>query len=236
MKLAIATIFHGELGEQYKALTLSRMNAYAWKVGAHVVLGQVRTHYVADEFANVQYAKLSTMHEALESYDRVLWLDADVIVTDRAPNIFDIVPMMHWAGFDEAAVFLDRTDGWRERFHEVHRHMKDVCERDSLAIPDSRSMYFNCGVQLAHSSMRELYEPPDNPDNHPWGEQSRVNVRLHLRPEIPVYCLPECFNHMMWLSRSNYLKTAWFIHYCGAPIQSRIRLMKKDLQCMDPTR
>jgi hypothetical protein len=162
--------------------------------------------------------------DSLGRHDRVLWLDADVLVRPDCPDLFALVPPTHWAALDQAA-FCD--EGF---LHLCHRHMAEVCREEGLPVPDTRGRCFCAGVQLVPSSFAWLYAPRRRPSAHPWAEQSLVNVRLFLRPWSAVFSLPECFGRLAyWPLPRRHLDMTFLMHYAGPPSpEARLADMRRD--------
>ena len=88
MKSAIITICIGEKYEQLALLTHPTIQAYADKIGAEFIVIKDRI-YPAE--VPVGYEKLR-LGKYLETYDRIIFLDTDLIVRPDTPNLFDFVP------------------------------------------------------------------------------------------------------------------------------------------------
>lgn len=232
----IQTLAVGDYTQSLLDLSKPGMMHYAFRADADFQVCIVKYPHpeITDEFTQIQLTKLDLMRHALKDFDRVLWLDADVIVRPDAPDLFDLVPPTHWAGLDEGALF-EKHRIKEKCIDDVHDHMKQVCEEDGLLFPDTEGRYFNCGVQLAAQRHAFLYEPAKKPQNHGWAEQSRINVRLFLRRDVPIYYLPECWNRITYLETRNYQRTSYFVHYAWAPYSVRPGLMKRDLEIWKET-
>src|SRR5262245_34503117 len=87
---AVVTLAVGGKERQLLEVSGPSMAAYARRIGAdwHVIDGEpIQPAYpMEDKFR---------IHGFLTFYDRVLYLDADVMVGDDAPNLFDLVPETH---------------------------------------------------------------------------------------------------------------------------------------------
>jgi FkbM family methyltransferase len=166
------------------------------------------------------------LRDYLGPYDRVLWLDADVLARPDAPDLFGLVPPTHWASGDHAAYCPD----W---FHGLFAgHLEETCREEGLPVPDGGGRYFCLGVQLVPAAFAWLYEPRRHPSTHDWAEQSVVNARLFARPGAPVYCLPECFGRLVyWPDRlpRRHLEISYLVHYAGPPSrEQRVADMRRD--------
>ncbi len=69
-------------------LTLPFLKYYANKIGADfIILNNVVINGTVPHYEKFQ------LYDLLEIYDRILYIDIDVIVTEKCPNLFDIVPI-----------------------------------------------------------------------------------------------------------------------------------------------
>jgi len=230
---AIATIALDEPGAAQAAVTRPFLDLYAERVGADIVDGRFHDHpEITKRFTQIQLSKLDTMREALEQYDRVLWLDVDVMVRPDAPDIFEVIPDNKWAGREEIAIFMAQNKFWR--YEQIIEHMETVCRQEGIGpLNRNRAIYFNCGVQLAAKQHAFLYAPAKNPDDWDWAEQTRVSVRVCLAADagrLEVYYLPDAFNSMKYAGELNYGRTCWFNHYCGMQGADRLIHMQMDAE------
>lgn len=217
----VCTLSYGPFGAAMAELSLPWLHAYARRCGADFrVLSHVGTPPLDDRraihasLAAAMLEKMAFLQEMLRDYDRVLWIDLDILVRPDAPNLFDLVPPGQLALADECAVANDY------QIYFCHQHMVETCRQEGLPIPDTKGRYFNCGLMLLPTSCRWLFAPRVNPVIHPWCEQSLVNVRLFLRPKTPIYVLPECCNRFMYwpgLAPRRPEDMSWFLHFAGAP-------------------
>jgi lipopolysaccharide biosynthesis glycosyltransferase len=236
MDRCIATLRVGKLAESWATVNSPFLENYARRCGANLCIDQTPAHvpeafpHIKNEFMQLMVYRLDMMRRLLERHRRVLLIDADMLVRPDCPDLFDLVPETHWAGVDEAS--LSYRNNFEPHVLHAHAHMVEVCQQDGLPIPDSGKRYFNCGLQLASRSHSLLYDPPINPSNDPpnWVEQSRINVRLFLHREIPIYYLPECFNQMMWAKPREWWRNSFVVHYCGLPYEDRLPYMQHDAE------
>lgn len=76
---------HGRMAE----LTVPLMERYARRHGASFGVADLREE---DGVTPPSWVKVKAIGEQLSQYDRVLWLDADVVVVQSGENIFDALP------------------------------------------------------------------------------------------------------------------------------------------------
>lgn len=235
MKHLVATLCYGPTGAAMAALSMDLMRDYARRVGADFfVLSEVSGEppplddmkRIHASLALAMLDKMRFLRQALKEYDRILWVDLDILVRPDAPDLFALVPGTHLAMADECATGND----WQVWF--CHQHMVETCQQERLPIPDTKGRYFNCGLMLIPSGSDWLFAPRINPVSHPWCEQSLVNVRLFLEPErTPVYTLPECCNRFVYwpgMVPRRQEEMSWFLHFAGPPdYATRLRDMRR---------
>jgi alpha-N-acetylglucosamine transferase len=89
-------------------LTLPGQRAYAQRLNAeHRILTQPRIG------AGSPYYEIFRLYELLGDYDRVLYLDLDVLVRTDTPNLFDQVPPGFLGAFFESRL-VDRSEPIRQ--------------------------------------------------------------------------------------------------------------------------
>lgn len=231
MKTCILTISSGEDSQRISASTFPSLQQYAKEIGCDVLSVDFRPDArVKAHFVQVQLRKLSAIYEALENYERVAWVDADVLITPHAPSIFDNVRSDRWGGTDELKIIRENqfTASPDHKQHLIKQHLNTVCWEEGFPRIESPAFYFNCGVQVVSQCHREIYRPPNNPGASTWAEQSLINARLH-HQSIATHDLGKQWNMMQWIKDTDYLK-ARFIHYCGLFDHERLPRILSDLR------
>ncbi len=197
MRRAVVTIACGEFFERLAAITHPTLRAYADKLGADFI---VWDNYRGHTIPNYQKLELARL---LDQYDRILFLDTDVLVRDDAPDIFELVPEDQ-VGMLEESLYCDRTI-------DVIQYMIGVGY-------DARQWdrkYYNTGVLVLSQRHKNLFAQPAVELNH-LGEQTYVNLMIS-RTQTKVFPLPYRFNRMYfmdWLYGEDRCD-AYFIHYAG---------------------
>lgn len=234
MKTLVATLCYGPTGEAMSALSLDLLANYARRIDADFrILGDVQAPppplddmpAIHASLAMAMLDKMAFLRRQLSDYDRILWIDLDIMVRPDAPDLFEIVPPEALGMADECAVAND----WQVWF--CHEHMAQTCREEDIPIPDSKGRYLNCGLMMIPASAAWLFEPRGNPVNHPWCEQSLVNVRLFLQPQTPLCLLPECCNRFVYwpgMVPRRQEDISWFLHFAGPPdYATRLRDMQR---------
>ena len=233
---AVATLCFGPLGVAMAELSRPLLQNYAercqadfqiWADAMGPAAELAPRQQVGASFSAGMLEKMTWLERTLAEYERVLWIDLDVLVRPDAPDLFALIPEGQVAMFDECTIAND-CQVWHR-----HQHMVEVCEQEGLPVPDSGGRYFNCGLMMLPASCRWLFAPRRKPIPHPWCEQSVVNVRLFLRPDVRVLPLPECFNRFVYwpgVVPRRYEAMSYFLHYAGPPDDpSRLKDMRKQL-------
>jgi lipopolysaccharide biosynthesis glycosyltransferase len=182
------------------ALTSPRAEAYAHRINAdfHVITKRLYAE------ANICYEKFQ-IHSFLRSYDRVLYVDGDVLIRENTPDVFAMVPPGYFAAMDEAKHLLLWTEeSIREQFSPYGWE------------GPWNGRHFNAGVMMFDRTHASLFEKPII-TNLPYWDQPYFNVmtdRLH----IPFFDLPPEFNFMVfhhYRSQTINKDQAYMLHFAG---------------------
>lgn len=221
MKRAVLTIASGATYSAITKITHPTLKAYAKKCKADFILWEPLEAPHFEKFK---------MFELLEQYDRILYIDSDVLIRLDTEDLFELVPEDQIALVEEGC----RID--RHGLIENFCHMQDFTTH---AVDQSR--YFNTGVMLVSKEHREIFAPFQRPYFNLDGlfETTYVNYRIgKLRPKV--YELPEKFNWMGCFNTSNLGRTfGQFIHYAGhsssKTLEEFIQILHEDRQEIEPT-
>jgi hypothetical protein len=207
-RLAVATLVTQLEWQSLAEVTLPSQRAYAQRLAADFVVMDKRVH------AHPQYDKWQ-LYELLATYDRVVFLDADVVVRPDCPDLFVCVPQKYVGGENELASFPGQA-----------QHLERFCQRLGLAALPC-PFYLNSGVFVASARHRELFRPPEAvPADLPWPEQSHFNARL-IGEKYSVLFLPSVYNDRY--RRADYLRHSFILHYSVMPMAERIQAARHDL-------
>jgi alpha-N-acetylglucosamine transferase len=157
----------------------------------------------------------------LEGYDRLVYLDVDILVRERCPDIFSHVPADTLGLYNEGRV-MDRADSLREALHLYRRPRFSGWD----------GSYFNTGVMVVPSLHRRLFALPKRMLSMGMYEQSFLNARI-LSGRYPVTELDASWNTMrvpgasIWRRRAR----AHIVHYAGFAYHGEdvVSCMRKDL-------
>ncbi|CAH9067196.1 hypothetical protein PSECIP111951_03727 [Pseudoalteromonas holothuriae] len=154
MKKAIFTLAIGD-NPMYQAAILS-FKYYAEKVGADLVVSE-QLHFPinicdAKYDANPAWAEKLRIGELLKEYDRVLYLDADILVAPNAQNIFEQYP-------DPETIYMLNEGAVCDR--QLERQLiEEKLGRISWPASNGCFTYYNVGVILA-SKPCQLFDYAD---------------------------------------------------------------------------
>lgn len=201
--------------------TLSAMRDYARKVGAEFVLcseldssrGLPPTFRVGKR-ALVEKLQVGRL---LERYERVLYMDADVLVSPTAPDIFEAHPDVAAAYmFEEGAI--QPCEGYIQQL-----------EAELGVVPNwprvgEHRAYYNSGVMLLGGAANFFPHVVEHELHRAMGfgllEQTYFNL-LIARHGIAVQCLDAKWNWMNCSGGGLQRRFAHFIHYAGCGFSGR---------------
>jgi lipopolysaccharide biosynthesis glycosyltransferase len=219
-KNLIFTEASGFVFSRFSELSVPLMKNYAHKTGADFIYNEKDRKTKYPLFGKYQ------IFDLFDQYDRILFLDIDILVRPDSPNIFEIVPDKKFAALAEGSLCDDGELLAR----------KELLDKIALAYKleassfDITKNYFNAGVFLAEKSHKNLFSMPleNSIMSEITSEQNLLNLRL-IHSNAKTYHLPMCFNYMPFRWSRWYLDDGYFIHYAGMPTDIRFQTMKEDI-------
>lgn len=187
-------------GKKHKAIlaeTIGQMRRYADRHGLDFLACNEED---VSEYKIPAYAKIEVIEKALGIYKRVCFVDADVLISDKAPNIFDVVPVGKVGMFNEAP--------WVQE-----RHLNDLKSWKDLTGQELKEgQYYNTGVMVFDNTHQ--IDIPNTLINH-YGEQSFINQNI-VDYGWEVFELDYKWNRMSctWIKGLDP-RDAYFIHFAG---------------------
>jgi FkbM family methyltransferase len=222
MKTAIVTYAYcGNTSFSYVTLhTIPTIRYYAKRCRADFICHEEEPPHFDGTYslrARMMLYKFDVIYKALETYDRVLWIDADVIVRPDSPNLFDLVSEDRFAcgeGYGLADRLTpqhvrDSMFGWCKRIWEI-------CQVNNWRVPEVGCQVLDTGVMLASQQHQDLFTPlwgtiPEN--NGGCEEQLALNIRFFLS-DHKLFALPMCFNcPYVFFKPQHVERFNYFIHY-----------------------
>jgi len=205
------------IGEQYAAiagLTNGTLKKYSEKIGADFLcITQQKISKTTPHWEKFQ------IYELLDKYDRIIYLDSDIIVRKDCPNLFDIIPEDSLGMFNEAP-FTDRSK----------ELMIDICRQYNIILSGWDNRYFNSGVMVISRCHKILFKKPEQ-EIFSYYEQTYLNAMIAYY-QIKIKELDYKFNRMTCLDRyiGEDRHNSYIIHYAGFPSLSFVTdLIRRDL-------
>ena len=213
MKKAIFTLAVGD-NPMYRAAVMS-FKRYADRVGADLVVAQ-ELHYPITldnprHTASKAWTEKLYIGELLEKYDRVLYLDADIIVAPHARDIFEVYT-------DPETLYAFNEGQFLQRQHVIDKISAIMGPLDNWPRYNDQPVYYNVGCMLI-SRQCPLFEIASLHDLQKlcnyiqYYEQTYFNYLLH-RDGLKHESISAEFNRMDALGEEGY-RDASFIHYAG---------------------
>lgn len=148
------------------------------------------------------------IYNLLDEYDRVVWVDIDIIIKKNSPNIFDIVPE------DKFGVYFESNDVGREYFIELLGQLYNY---------KGVKRYLNSGVFVASKIHKEMFNmekvkqflsaPNVKPGMN--ADQDYLNIIID-KDNIPAHSLSYKFNCLVNIQNPKLFDLAYFFHFAGS--------------------
>lgn len=185
------------------------ISRYAEMVGADFIMRTaILDHVLTDEqdYKNVIMEKFH-IRELLGYYDRVLYLDADILVQKDAPNIFKYYP-------DVDKIYLYNEI----KFNDVDYDQYIDVARRKYNIPWTRQNghydFYNAGVMLVGKNGRDVFEFIEDEyfllDDLPMIVDEPYLHHTLFKYNIPIQELDKRFNTMVYFEDKG-----WFLHFAN---------------------
>ena len=202
MKKAIVTLVIGEKYNEIWKRSEPYFTDYAQRCDADLlVLENI------PDLPSPHWAKFSVYELLKKQYDRIAFIDADILIRPDAPSLFDIVPSDQFGIFNEG-LYTPRS----VCIHEVRKVFK-------VDLPKWNGKdYYNTGVFVCSREHRHIFKVADavKPLRNSFGEQTYLNMRI-MGSGVKVFPLTYKFNRMSILDRVLGISRldSYFIHYAG---------------------
>lgn len=204
MKKAVVTICIGEEFESVAEYTHPTLKKYAERIGAEFIK-------IESALTTPHWAKF-IIQDLLNKYDRIIYLDTDLIVRDDCPDLFEIVPYNQLGAFNEAKF--------------TQREFSIIETAKAYGIDPSKlrwnGKYYNTGVMVISKCHRNLFRKPEV-EFSSYYEQGFLNLTFALEESnrtkednTLMFDLSYTFNRMTCLDFSGEIRHAsYIIHYAG---------------------
>lgn len=200
MRKVITSCAFGEKHWKMAGLSYPTFQRYARKIGADFV--PIMHRKFPDRNPHLEKFQI---RDLLETYDSVMWIDCDALVSKFACNIYEHVKPGEFAAVDEGAI---------KTLIKVPQELKVVADSAGLPYPEQRPfVYFNSGVFVCWKAHQDFFAnvPERIPTNHGINDQTLLNVRVALSG-TPFCALAPTWN-MIWVPVG--FEMAHIVHFAG---------------------
>lgn len=196
----VLTICVGEIYSKIGALTHPSIKNYADTIDAEFKV-------IDSSSSSSPHWEKFLIYNLLNKYDRLLFLDSDIIIRDDCPDLFKLVPSKSLGVFNEAPF----TDG---RVVSMTQAVKDYPD---IKLNSWNGRYYNTGVMVISRCHKFLFKKPDH-ETFNFYEQGYLNL-IFAKENPKIFDLPYYFNRMACMDKfTGELRHASFIiHYAGFP-------------------
>jgi len=214
------------IGNEYNRIgntTFPLMRDYAKKILAdYIVLDTPRL-----KLGFYNYEKLQ-IFDLFEKYERIIFLDSDLLVTPRCPNLFSVTPERALGAFKVS----NYTNFHDKAIRVIQDELGDIgWDRD----------YFNSGVMVVSRQHREVFNKNNgllkwisrDTTGQLFSDQTYINY-LVKKFGIEVYDLGYKFNHTTAPKNSDRRFRSYIIHYPGKGHRqgSKVEQIEKDARIL----
>ncbi|MHA1731844.1 MAG: glycosyltransferase [Promethearchaeota archaeon] len=225
MRIAVVTLCIGEAPLAFARYSHPTFRRYAERVDAEfVIIDEARVNFRGEVSFNPLLFEKYQVGDLLEVYDRILYLDTDILVTPHAPDIFEQVPEDKVGGVFED--FGMDTEDRRARIRAVQEDLGDVGWREG---------FMNSGVFVVSRAHREAFRLFETCGVHDSKYEQTCTNWYFRKAGYEVVGLDYRFNYMgiMRVFHGPPHRGAYFIHYAGGgifPGIPRERQMREDYE------
>jgi lipopolysaccharide biosynthesis glycosyltransferase len=209
----VLTISIGDHYKKISELTLTSIQKYADKIGADFInISEFNPNFITQKW-NKFY-----IHEFLNQYKRIIYLDVDILVREDCPNLFDIVPQNKLGMFNEG------------RYTPRFEFLEQASEYYGEPLKEWSPNFYNSGVMVISRIHKNLFKLPKGID-FVETDQPYLNLRI-LNDNIEMFDLDFKFNRMDILDKFCGISRldSYIVHYAGAPQEIVCGVIQDDIQ------
>ena len=215
MRTAIVTL---TVGESYRAIgriTHPLMREYADRIKSEfIVVGH-------SDYQLHHFDKIKIINRLFGRYDRIIYLDVDIVIKKNCPNLFDlIVP-------EEIGIYDEKKYATPEQKVIHDQIMKKASKEYNIPLPSEYSFY-NTGVMVLSKKHVDIFQIPSKTIYMEYGEQPLINLYI-ANSRFHVHDIGPQFNKMPYVTIK---EEPYIIHYAG--LSDAAQLAKKDIETLYP--
>jgi len=218
-KNLVLTLAVGDVYKKISELTHPLFEEYAKRIDADFIVVD------KSECSSPHWEKFTAIYNYLNKYERILYLDTDILIRKDCPDIFSIVPNNKLAIFNE----MPFTN---QREHSI----RDACKEYNITLPKWNGKYYNTGVMVIARKFKQLFKKPEK-EIFNFYEQGYLNVviakYIQDMEEDVIFELPYKYNRMTCMDKFTGEErfNSYIIHYAGYPsLEFVLSLIKKDIK------
>ena len=226
-KVALVTRADDNIKEM-SDITLPIIKGYADKVGAEFINLNHEAPFLTED-DNPHYRILKVL-DLFDVYDRIIHVDADILITKECPNILEHVPEDHIGMIYEDKG--SRTHNRRALIANVQQKWGDVGWREG---------YTNGGFSVWSKEHKNIFLPHNNQYWTSWGSADiHISYNIH-KYGYKLQELDYKWNHMTmfsepWNNNANRFDS-YVIHYAGKGVfdsdcPDRVTQIKRDYKVL----
>ncbi len=209
-KKLLLTIACGDYYQRMAEITHPFLRSYAEKIGADF-------HCISEHRSELpaHFQKMS-IYEFLERYDRILFMDTDILVRPEAPDLFSIVDEQHLGLLDQSQHYSSSPIQFRSA---VSLWGYDL----------SPERYYNTGVMVISKIHRNLFRIPVDirPEQVPFDQEQTILNLNFLLSATPIQELELGYNHLVTSEIDSDYSKSPVIHYAGYKTTYATELLEK---------
>lgn len=212
-KNLILTITVGDYYKKISNYTLPFLEKYAEKIDADFLnIDDFNNNYITQKW-NKFY-----IHELLNKYKRIIYLDIDLIIREDCPNLFDIVPENKLGMFNEGK--------YTPRFE----FLEQASEYYQEPLKKWNGKFYNSGVMVISRIHKPIFKLPRGFD-FVETDQPYINLRI-LNDKVEMFDLDYRFNRMDILDKHCGISRldSYIVHYAGAPESQIFNVIERDIE------
>ena len=209
----VLTISIGDFHKNLSLYTLPSIKKYAKRIGADFInITEKDPNYITQKWNKFH------IHELLNKYKRIIYLDIDLIVREDTPNLFEVVPENKLGMFNEGAYvprfeFLEQASAY---YGEPLKKWK--------------GKFYNSGVMVISRMHKQIFKMPKGV-NFVETDQPYINLRI-LNDDVSMFDLDYRYNRMDLLDKFIGISRldSYIVHYAGAPKEILLGVLQKDIE------
>lgn len=208
----VLTISIGDYYNELAKLTQPFIEKYAEKIGADFLnISEFNEQYITQKW-NKFY-----IHELLNKYKRILYLDIDLIIRDDCPSLFDVVPETKLGMFNEG------------RYSSRQEYLEQASEYYKEPVREWNGKFYNSGVMVISRKHKQIFKMPRGID-FVETDQPYINLRI-VNDKVDMFELDFKYNRMDILDKFTGISRldSYIVHYAGAPKEQIFSVLRGDI-------